>query len=365
MKGLLIKKNYLILLTAIFLATAMIPGNGFVAKAMAQTRIVVVPFYTEEGRDAKDYGYVTKHYRRMMRFINNQLVRHGFEVLNPFARETSEEEYNRVMQRAREDSPLAAKEVCKKYATEIAYIVWLTVKTQKTADGYCKAKASVDGEGYDSAGRDLGAGVYKSFIVTRRDCDNAIGEAEKEIGDLVGRKLTAYSGKRKSAEVVSGTAATGGKSQEGGVLARRAKELENLIEVRLDGATEYTLSEIFGKVINTVRGVTEAKRFASSIIPNNPQASYVVWRVRIEDTDTFRLQSNVMKMMHDILDAGGEVYLKGVPYRYTAAEVDLLKGIRPGDTTSRKVQFIIDRELARDKEFQERHDPYKARKKSK
>ena len=67
----------------------------------------------------------------------------------------------------------------------------------------------------------------------------------------------------------------------------------------------------------------------------------------------------------EILDAGGEIYLKGVPYRYTAAEVDLLKGIRPGETTSRKIQFVIDRQLVKDKEFQGRHDPYKAQEKDK
>jgi hypothetical protein len=276
------------MITALMLAAILILGNGLLAKALAQspTRIVVLPFYTEEGKDIKDARYAAKHYRRMMKFINNQLVRHGFEVINPFAKEGSEEEYNRVMQRAREDSPLAARDMCKKYGTEIAYIVWLTVKTDNTADGYCKASASLDGEGYDSAGRDLGAGVYKTFIVTRRDCDQAIAEAEKEIGDLVGRKLTAWSGMSKSTTVVSGTsgagtAASGDTTQEGGVLARRAKELENLIEVRLDGATEYTLSEIFGKVINTAKGVVEAKRTSSNIVPDNPQACWVTWQVRI------------------------------------------------------------------------------------
>lgn len=346
----------------VFLAAALVLAGGFSVQVLAQspTRIVVLPFYTEEGKAVKDAKYAAKHYRRMMKFINNQLVRHGFETVNPFAREGIEEEYNRVMQRAREDSPLAARDMCKKYATDIAYIVWLKVKNVKTADGYCKATAHLDGEGYDSAGRDLGAGVYKTFIVTKRDCEHAIAESEKEVGDLVGRKLTAWSGTRKSQTVVSGTTGTA-PAAEGGVLARRSQELVNLIEVRMDGATEYALSEIFGKVINTARGVVEARRMASNITPNNPQASWVTWQVRIEDTDPFRLQANVMKMIDDILDAVGELEIKGVPYRYTAAEVDLLKGLRPGEATSRRVQFVVDRELARDREFQGNRDPYKAR----
>jgi len=64
-------------------------------------------------------------------------------------------------------------------------------------------------------------------------------------------------------------------------------------------------------------------------------------------------------MIHDILDSGGEIQLKGVPYRYSAAEVDLLKGMRPGDVSSRDIQFVVDRERARDREFQQRYDPYK------
>ena len=57
-------------------------------------------------------------------------------------------------------------------------------------------------------------------------------------------------------------------------------------------------------------------------------------------------------MIHDILKAGGTIHYKGVPYRYTPEEVALLRGIRPRDSTSQKIQFIIDRDLARDKTLQ-------------
>jgi hypothetical protein len=255
--------------------------------------------------------------------------------------------------------------MCKKYAVDVAYIVWLNVKVKRTSDGYCKAKARLDGQGYDSAGRSLGANVSKTFKATRRDCDDAIAEVEKEVGDLVGRKLTAWRGSRAKGSVVTADSDAGRKpgstQTESGVLKRRTDALENLINVRLDGATEYELTEVFGKVINTVTGVVEAKRYSSSLIPDNPQACFMIWRVRIEDTDPFRLQANVMKMIDDILDAGGAITLKGVPYRYTAVEIDLLKGLRPGDSTTREIQFVVDRERARDREFSGRHDPYKAR----
>ena len=357
--------GYLIYIS--FLIAALLLGSVFANSAMAQTRIVVIPLYTEEGREAKDGGKSTLHYRRAMGFIENQLVRHGFEVINPFAKDASEAEYNRVMERAREDSVLASREMCKKYAVDVAYIVWLSVRVKRTSDGYCKAKARLDGQGYDSAGRSLGANVSKTFKATRRDCDDAVAEVEKEVGDVVGRKLTAWRGSKAKGSVVTADSdvsrKSGGTQTESGVLKRRADPLENLINVRLDGATEYEIAEVFGKVINTVTGVVEAKRYSSSLIPDNPQACFVIWRVRIEDTEPFRLQANVMKMIDDISDAGGEITLKGVPYRYTAAEIDLLKGLRPGDSTTRSIQFVVDRERARDREFSGRHDPYKARQK--
>ncbi len=357
------------LLSAVVLALSIVST----AVAADPIRIVVLPFYNEEGVETKEGGVATNHYRRMMRFINNQLVRHDFEVINPFAHDASEREYNRVMERAREDSPLAGLEMCKKYGTDASYIVWLKVKVKKTDDGYCKAAARLDGEGYDSAGHDLGAGLSKTFKVTRRDCDDAIAEVEKEVGDLVGRKLTAWSGEQSSSAVVvpatfGTTAATvvpasQPAAQGGGVLAKNIRKNENLITVRLDQATDHQITEAFGKVVNTVTGVVDAKRYSSRIVPDNPQASFVNWRVTTEGTDPFRLQANILKMLSDISDAGGNITIKGVPYRYTPAEIDLLKGVRPGDATSREIQFIVDRELARDNEMAERHDAYKAKQK--
>ena len=350
-----------------FLMAALLLGTAFAGKVMAQTRIAVVPIYAEQGSGAAEGGSQTLHYRRAMGFIENQLVRHGFEVINPFAKDASEAEYSRIMQRAREDSPVASREICKKYAVDAAYIVWLSVKVRRTADGYCKAKVRLDGQGYDSAGRSLGAGVSKTFQVTRRDCDDAMAEAEKEVGDLVGRKLTAWRGGTAPAAADSGPGTavvvetTGTSTEGGGILKEEVARHQNVIHVRLDGATEYELTEVFGKVINTVTGVVEAKRYSSSLIPDNPQACFMIWRVMIEDTDPFRLQANVMKMLDDISDAGGDLRLKGVPYRYTAAEIDLLKGIRPGEGSTREIQFVVDRERARDREFSDRHDAYKAR----
>ena len=164
------------------LAGALLLAAQTAAAQSGPLRIVVLPFYTEEGTDVTDAGYEARHYRRIIRFINNQLVRHGFEVISSHAKELKEQEYNRLRERAREDSSLAAQEMTRKYAVDVAYVVWLDVSRRTTGDGYCRAKARVEGEGYDSGARDIGAGVIKTFTLTRRDCDDAVIEAEKEVG---------------------------------------------------------------------------------------------------------------------------------------------------------------------------------------
>ena len=331
------------------LAGALLLAAQTAAAQSGPKRIVVLPFYTEEGTDVTDAGYEARHYRRIIRFINNQLVRHGFEVISSHAKELKEQEYNRLRERAREDSSLAAREMTRKYAVDVAYVVWLDVSRRTTGDGYCRAKARVEGEGYDSGARVIGAGVIKTFTLTRRDCDDAVIEAEREVGDEVGRMLTAWRGRSAGGGAVSG--GTTGSGGEGGVVQRETEALGSLVNVRLEGATEYELVEVFGKVLHTVRGVTEASIYRTTVEPGNPQASRALWRARIEDTTTFRLQSNVMAMLKTICEAGDELVLKGVVYRYSPAEVDLLKGVFAYDVTSREIAFRVDRERVRDQEM--------------
>lgn len=340
------------------------------AQAMANgpIKVVVVPSYTELGSDVRDGGARTVHYRRVMRYINNQLSKHGFEVVNPTAAEYIEEEQNVQMQRSRQDSILSARALCKKYATDVAMVVWLKVKAERADRGLTRVKATLEGEGYDAAGMDLGIGLEKSWTVTANDKDDAIIKAEKDVGYEVGRVLTAWRGRQggsSSRTVVDsrpvGSTYVGSSAPaEGGVLQRRAEQSLQYIYVNLDGAVTPETGEVFGKVVNTATGVLAAKLYGQQITPGNPQASYIKWRIQIEDTDPFRVQSNIMKMLNDVLDAGGDLTMRGIPYRYTPAEVDMLRGIRTSSANPKVINFIVDRERMRDADFSDRHNPYQS-----
>lgn len=325
------------------------------AKAHLKTRIVVLPFYVEQGQDAytvfSDDGL---HYRRMSGFIENHLVDTGFQVVDPFAKDGSEKEYSRLMERAREDSALACMDMAGRYAVDVVYIVWLEVTARKTLDGYWKASAVVTGKGYDSAGRSLGVSILETFKVTRRDFNQAVALVEKEVGEAVGIKLTRW---RTSAEAEKFMVT---RTKDPSRLKTVIQDNERYVHIRLDQANVPEITEAFGKVVNTVRGVLAARQYYHRIVPDNPQACVTEWKVEIDtdETDPFRLQANIMKMIYDILDSGGTLRLKGVPYRYSPEEIRLMNGIYPGSATSRSIQFIVDRKRMRDRETFGKHSSH-------
>ncbi len=326
------------------LAVLITSGLGLAAAS----RIVVVPHYSEEGIDSRDGGDMTRHYRRIIGLINNHLNK-DFEVVNPAATELKEEYYNQIQDKSREFSPLSAKEMCRKYGTDLVYVVWLDVKLEITPDNFCKASARIEGEGYDSAGRDLGVALSKQIKIAATNCDDAVVNAEKEAADLVGRKLTAWyrdnTGHAAEVPVAQATVARSAADKTTGF----GEQYEGNLEVRLDMVSEYPLVEVFGKVLNSVRGVTAAKTYRIRVEPEAPQAGYAQWRLAYSGTDPFRLQANIMTMLKKISRANGKLTLKGIAYRYTPDEVILLKGIRPADATSDSLLFTVDTELVRDK----------------
>ena len=326
------------------------------ARAQLKTRIAILPFYVEQGAPAdREYKDMGLHYRRMSGFIENHLYDHDFDVVDPFARDAFEKEYDRVMERARRDSMTVATNLCQRYGTDAVYIVWLKVKTVRTEDGYVRATAVLDGKGYDSAGRSLGANILKTLKVSKRDFDAAVAMVEKEMGDEVGRTLTQWHRNQAGSYAADGNRAQG-------MLADGIDSQARFLTVRLSKATQYELVEAFGKVLITTRGVTAARQQSMRIVPDNPQTCITEWAVEIDilKTDAFRFQANVMKMVNDILDAGGTIRLKGIPYRYTPGELRLMMGLMPGEATTRSVRFVVDAERARQRRLAGRHDPARA-----
>lgn len=319
---------------------------GIAAQAQAAaTRIVVLPFYVESGRSITDGGVARQHYIRTMIPINNKLNDEGYQVVDPFATQALQQGLSKWMNRSQQDSARAATELCKEYLADVALILWLEMDISKTGDGYYAADGSLLCKGYDSAGNSV-IGIEKFFELTRRSRKRAIADLEKEVGYEVVRKITASSDRW-------------GHTQ-GSALDRNIQKYKQQIMVRLEGITDYELLEVFDKVLKTTTGVTSAEEYGSNIDPRSPQRSFVTWIVKINGTTHTHLRANVMKRVHDILEQGGKTVIDNVPYRYTPDEVNLLRGVRQGTASRQVIQFVIDRDLVRDREMSGRHSPYKS-----
>lgn len=312
----------------LMLILLLMASNTLMA-AMPYT-IMVLPFYAEQDGQSENSS-LQRNYRRVGSLLNNYLINQGkgqFDVVNLSAANLRQKDYDQLAQRFREDSQASVADLNRRYSTDAVYIIWLEA-TARHEDKLCQVTLTMDGEGYSSDGRALGASISAYSASSTNDCNRSLRKAEKDVSDKIGSFIVDKI--LKNINQLSGSSSglyTGNQ--------------QFFATVRLDGITEYEPIEVMGKVLNTVRGVLHAKRLGGNLNPNNPQASYEEWRLAYTETDLFRIQANTMKMIREILKSNGKLTLKGIPYRYAPTEIRLLKGFRPGRSTSKEIQFIFD-----------------------
>ncbi len=135
---------------------------------------------------------------------------------------------------------------------------------------------------------------------------------------------------------------------------------DQLVEIRLEEVDESTTARAFGKVLRSANGVIDAKRYSAKIVPGDPQRSYVLWRVLTSYSEPLRLEDSIMDGINMVLDNGGRIIINGVRFNFTPPEIEMLKGVRLIDATANQLRYIVDRELARDRDFSGRLNPYNA-----
>ena len=324
------------MLLSVFLPTVL-PMMGLCTTN--PVRIVVLPMHMESGGRLTAHNHDAGQYRRVIGIISRNLVEKGFEVINPYARENAEISFDKTMERSLEDSAMSINDLSRKFAVDAVYVISIDIHKSETSDNYCKATTRITGEGYDSSARDLGVGISESAGAIKRTCDAAVNDAVETMAEVAANALTG----------LNFSAAVSSDNKKSTALEKNARELETLVNIRLDGAAGYEMVEVFGKILNSARGVENAKRYAMRLETDNPQASYSVWRLRIKGTEPFRLQANIMKMMDDVIAADGELTMKDVPYRYSPNEISLLKAIQPKDASATEIRFIVDNNRVRQK----------------
>lgn len=289
--------------------------------ALAQTsyRIVVLPFYVEEGGKTQEF-IDSQTYRRMSSLINNSLVNSdfNFDVVNAVASDLNQKDYDELRQRFESDSLSAVADMNRRYNTDAVYIVWLDANI-KTDGALCKVTIMLDGEGYASDGSDLGVGLNQSTDSTTNSCKRSLSKAQKQMAIQIGSIISVG-------------------------MKRNLDKSQHFITVRLDGITNYETIEAMGKLLKSFTGVVNARRMGGNLTPESPQSSYETWRISHDNgvTEPYLIQANIMKGLKDVVSSNGRTTYKGIPYRYSPNEIRLLKGVRPGRTKSKEIQFIHD-----------------------
>ena len=140
--------------------------------------------------------------------------------------------------------------------------------------------------------------------------------------------------------ILPAAAATRG---DGGILQREITARENLISVKLIGVTEYKVAEMFNYLLISSPGVMEAKRYRFRLDPQKPASCIVEWQVKIGDTDAFKLESSLYRMLRDTARNGTEEEAPVFEFDPTEKDLGSFKNIRPWRASSREIQFVSGR----------------------
>jgi hypothetical protein len=119
----------------------------------------------------------------------------------------------------------------------------------------------------------------------------------------------------------------------------------HMISIKLKGVTDYELMEIFNDIIVGTPGVLDAKRFRLHIEPKNPYSSYVLWQVELAEIDIAELESRIYRMAKYV--SGGTQPFSEPEFTFepTSDLKSLLAHIKPVRSTSKTIEFILDKPL--------------------
>ncbi len=131
-----------------------------------------------------------------------------------------------------------------------------------------------------------------------------------------------------------------GTAGEEGLLEKAASAREDLVTVELVGVAEYELTEMFHHVLRSIPGVIEARRMRLRIEPAEPQACFVTWQVRLEDTDLLALESALFARIQRAAGRGEAVDWSGMGFKPHEVDLRTFGRIRPWQASSREIRFV-------------------------
>ena len=318
-----------------FFIVGLVLCSSFSARALAHTQVVVLPFVIEIGDHGED-NLIIGDIDNLKCDLADILVGKGVEVAYPFIPELDQMEYQDLWHQFLEDSNFFCKKLYHQYKNKahLVYVFSLEIKTEETEDGLYRVKARLMGDGYDGydrIGHDFGINLARNWSFTRDHMENAIAIVEKEAAELVSGKIIGWQKEAMS---------------EGDILNKRrtGEEIPYHIRICLQGATGDEFIEAFDEILRSTPGIKKIRRIRSRLKLQNPAQSIVLWEVELDDNiDAFDLESNIVQTLRD------HQAIDDLLIKYNRASVQSpsqvigeLSWIRPGDSSSRELSFVVD-----------------------
>ena len=121
----------------------------------------------------------------------------------------------------------------------------------------------------------------------------------------------------------------------------------NIVHLTLTGVADYAVTEMFNDILTQTPGVVDAARIRLHLDPDRPKSCFVTWRIQVADIGVFELESRIYRIMRDISDESPDAPVIAYTFMPSDRDFESLGHIRPFQSTSREIQFVMDRPLLR------------------
>ncbi len=137
---------------------------------------------------------------------------------------------------------------------------------------------------------------------------------------------------------------------DNGQLSRQPADLEKTVSIRLVGVGSYEMTRVFQEVLDRLDRVTEVKPYRFNLNPDQPQACYAEWRVKIVGDDLFAIESALYHRLQKLAEADPGSF-PALTRELTPTEIRALGFIEPQQAGSRFLSFVQTRRTAASKPF--------------
>lgn len=287
-------------------------------------KVAVLPvFLNSSGEIDTDQGI--KKGSNFIDPINKILDQSGYYPVNLFDGRMATGAIQDLMNESHNYTQDVAAKLTKAHGLDGLIYVNIENTLTQTDEGIYNSFVSTYVEGFDTTGRYLGFSDEKELIIKNENRDIAGQTAETEMAVRIGKYLVRELNERNS----------------GLFHHTMAKPVVSVSLYRLNS---YEMAELFGKIIESTRGVMDARVVRLDLFKDKPKKSYIEWQIEIgrSISDPYELKRAILDKIQEVLNAENGSLINLSPQKNGSnAEIRTLERIQSARTHGDTVVFII------------------------